>query len=538
MGGAALPSGQITSDEVRDRRRNAIEVPSALRLCASAVKFLFRIGVNALCASTGRPRAAPTAGGWSLRFPTPRLQRRRSQVILARRAYDQSEPDQRACRAPAPAVARLHAAVATEPRARQHTRAGRGGAPATAAGRSHRPGALSQPRAHLARLQRAACCTRPQDARNPLLERVKFLAIAASNLDEFFMKRIGGLKQQVGRRRAGAHGRRPHAAAADRRVLRRRARARATPARRWRSSCARRCAQHGVAAARATTSSTPTSSAALREHYFENIFPLVTPLAMDPAHPFPFISNLSLNLLVTRPPSRRTPSRCWRASRCRSAPASRASCASATASASCRSRTSWRTTSTCSSPAWTVESCELFRVTRNANTERDEEEADDLLAMIESELRDRRFAPIVRLEVGARHGPGPARHARRRARPRRARRRVRGRRHAGAARPDGDRASSTSRRCTIRRITRSTTRACSRRATSSTSSATPARCCSSIRTSRSRPRSSASCARRARIPKVRAIKMTLYRTSSDSNILELPRARRRATASRSPSSSS
>jgi polyphosphate kinase len=46
-----------------------------------------------------------------------------------------------------------------------------------------------------------------------------------------------------------------------------------------------------------------------------------------------------------------------------------------------------------------VESYELFRVTRNANTERDEDEADDLLALIESELRDRRFAPIVRLEV-------------------------------------------------------------------------------------------------------------------------------------------
>jgi polyphosphate kinase len=51
-------------------------------------------------------------------------------------------------------------------------------------------------------------------------------------------------------------------------------------------------------------------------------------------------------------------------------------------------------------PGMEVDACELFRVTRNANTERDEEEADDLLAMIESELRDRRFAPTVRLEVG------------------------------------------------------------------------------------------------------------------------------------------
>ena len=46
-----------------------------------------------------------------------------------------------------------------------------------------------------------------------------------------------------------------------------------------------------------------------------------------------------------------------------------------------------------------IEACELFRVTRNANTERDEEEADDLLELIESELRERRFAPVVRLEV-------------------------------------------------------------------------------------------------------------------------------------------
>src|SRR5262249_36223975 len=52
-------------------------------------------------------------------------------------------------------------------------------------------------------------------------------------------------------------------------------------------------------------------------------------------------------------------------------------------------------------PAMEIDACELFRVTRNANAERDEDEADDLLAMIESELRDRRVAPTVRLEVAA-----------------------------------------------------------------------------------------------------------------------------------------
>ncbi len=47
-----------------------------------------------------------------------------------------------------------------------------------------------------------------------------------------------------------------------------------------------------------------------------------------------------------------------------------------------------------------IVSCEIFRVTRNANTETNEEEADDLMAMIESELKERKFAPIVRMEIG------------------------------------------------------------------------------------------------------------------------------------------
>src|SRR6185369_3805757 len=50
-------------------------------------------------------------------------------------------------------------------------------------------------------------------------------------------------------------------------------------------------------------------------------------------------------------------------------------------------------------PGMLIETCELFRVTRNANTEKNEEEADDLMVMIESELKERKFAPIVRLEV-------------------------------------------------------------------------------------------------------------------------------------------
>ena len=200
---------------------------------------------------------------------------------------------------------------------------------------------------------------------------------------------------------------------------------------------------------------------------------------MDPAHPFPFISNLSLNLLVTL----RYPDDAAAAARPRQGAGRRRHPALPAGrrrpSASCRSRRSWRTTSTCSSPAWRSTRCELFRVTRNANTERDEEEADDLLAMIESELRERQFAPIVRLQVGAGIDPRASRHARGRARPRRERRTCsRATGMLGHARPVGDRRRSTCRRCTTRRTIRSTTRQPrGHRATSSTSSATPARSC-------------------------------------------------------------
>ena len=168
------------------------------------------------------------------------------------------------------------------------------------------------------------------------------------------------------------------------------------------------------------------SSGVLREHYYKNIFPLVTPLAMDPAHPFPFISNLSLNLLVTvRYPNDpeqmlarvKVPVGC----RHPALPAPRR-----------RLRTFVPLEDVMAHnldllfPGMEIDACELFRVTRNAITERDEEEADDLLAMIESELRERRFAPDRAARGGQGDGPGPPRHAGRRARPRRARGRVRG----------------------------------------------------------------------------------------------------------------
>src|SRR6202167_2960052 len=141
-----------------------------------------------------------------------------------------------------------------------------------------------------------------EDERNPLLERIKFLSITASNLDEFFMKRIGGLKQQVV---AGLHeltvdGRTPHQQIAECYAVVRDFELRQ---REVLSVLLSLLEPFGIGIAR-YAELTEDEQGELRDHYFRNIFPLVTPLAIDPAHPFPFVSNLSLNLLVTVKDSR------------------------------------------------------------------------------------------------------------------------------------------------------------------------------------------------------------------------------------------
>ena len=243
-----------------------------------------------------------------------------------------------------------------------------------------------------------------QDRRNPLLERVKFLAVTASNLDEFVMKRIGGLKQQVvaGFHQLTVDGRTPQQQIvecfAEIRELESEQRALLVELRDL-------LAEHDVR----IVSSDALSAAdqrALREQYYRKVFPLVTPLAMDPAHPFPFISNLSLNLLVTvRYPD--DPDQMLARVK---VPVGSGIPRFLRLESDARTLVPLEDVMAHNLdllfPSMEVDACELFRVTRNANTERDEEEADDLLALIESELRDRRFAPTVRLEVGRDMSPG------------------------------------------------------------------------------------------------------------------------------------
>ena len=235
-----------------------------------------------------------------------------------------------------------------------------------------------------------------EDQTTPLLERVKFLAIVSSNLDEFFMKRIGGLKQQVG---AGIHdltvdGRTPRQQIEDCLAV---IHEMHKTKRAIYLKLVDELAANGIVIA-AYDDLSDQDRATLRADYMENIFPLVTPLAMDPAHPFPHISNLSLNLLVTlNYPSE--PEIVM--ARVKVPVGSGVPRLLRVAEGDCfvPLEDVMAHNLDLLFPGMEVASCELFRVTRNANTERDEDQADDLMGMIESELRDRKFAPIVRLQT-------------------------------------------------------------------------------------------------------------------------------------------
>ncbi|MDB4433270.1 polyphosphate kinase 1 [bacterium] len=235
-----------------------------------------------------------------------------------------------------------------------------------------------------------------EDERTPLLERVKFLAIVSSNLDEFFMKRIGGLKQQVG---AGVKdltvdGRTPQQQIAECyevvRDLEKRKLKLVT-------ELIGLLGEHGIRIA-AWDRLDAKDQESLRESYVQNIFPLATPQAMDPAHPFPFVSGLSLNFLIRlRHPKD---------------PAPLLARVKVPVGAGIPRFLAIDDSHTFVPledvmahnldllfPGMTIDGWELFRVTRNATNITDDDLADDLLEMIETELRGRKVAPIVRLEV-------------------------------------------------------------------------------------------------------------------------------------------
>jgi polyphosphate kinase len=237
-----------------------------------------------------------------------------------------------------------------------------------------------------------------EDERTPLLERLKFIAIVSANLDEFFMKRIGGLKQQIG---AGMRELTLDGRTARQQVNECYSVIRDLETRKkelFKQVC--RMLEEKNIMIEKYVDLMPKERKLLREQYYSNIFPLLTPQSIDPAHPFPFISNLSLNLLVAvRYPKSKDVSlvrvkvpvglgspRFIRVGK---------------GDHFVRLEDVMMNNMDMLFPGMEIVSCEIFRVTRNANTEKDEDEADDLMAMIESELKERKFAPIVRLEIAS-----------------------------------------------------------------------------------------------------------------------------------------
>ncbi|GMQ76278.1 MAG: polyphosphate kinase 1 [Gammaproteobacteria bacterium] len=234
------------------------------------------------------------------------------------------------------------------------------------------------------------------DARTPLLERMKFLFIVSSNLDEFFMKRIGGLKLLVGAgvRDLTVDGRTPEQQIEQCYPIVRDLEAQSQ---KLLPQILEKLAEHGIGI-ESYLSLDASEQQQLREHYITNIFPLVTPQAVDSAHPFPFISDLSLNLFVTLGYTGED-----EAVRARvKVPVGSGIPRFLRIGESDRFVPLEQVMSNNLDllfPKMDIQSCELFHVTRNANTTRAEGGADDLLAMIESEVRERRFAPIVRVVV-------------------------------------------------------------------------------------------------------------------------------------------
>ena len=238
-----------------------------------------------------------------------------------------------------------------------------------------------------------------QDSRNPLLERVFFLSVVGSNLDEFFMKRIGGLKQLVGAgvKKLSVDGRTPQEQIDDCHIL---VQDILKQKQMLEVELTTQLAEEGIVLI-GYDQLTKKQKTFANSFFFDNVYPLLTPQGMDPAHPFPFISNLSLNLLVKVSYPDTEHAHFNRIKVPVDSGFSPRFIKIGEEGLYVPIEDVIANNLDLLFPGMVIESCDFFRVIRNAITERDQEQANDLLSMIESALRDRKFAEIVRLEVNS-----------------------------------------------------------------------------------------------------------------------------------------
>jgi polyphosphate kinase len=235
-----------------------------------------------------------------------------------------------------------------------------------------------------------------EDPDLPLLERVKFLGIVTSNLDEFFMVRVAGLKRRIAagiatRSATGTMPRETHSAvlAATRKLTERQTRCfidQVLPALR----------AEGIHILR-WRDLTEEQQRPLTDLFNFKVFPVLTPLAVDPSHPFPYISGLSLNLaVVVHNPL--TGARIFARVKVpqsldRFVPVARGSEDFVPLEDIIAAHLGTLF------PGMEIEHFNFFRVTRNEDVEVEEDDAENLLTVMERELLRRRFGPPVRLEV-------------------------------------------------------------------------------------------------------------------------------------------
>ena len=230
------------------------------------------------------------------------------------------------------------------------------------------------------------------DERNPLLERVKFLAIFASNMDEFFQIRVSGLMEQAEAHAAPATpSEKP--AAEQLAAIRKRFRELLD------EQCAvfdRVCSDLSAAGIHLVDyADVPQHHESLRLRFTDEIYPVLTPLAVDPGHPFPYISTLSLSVAIRMEDPEEKEERFARVK----VPAVLPRFIQIEPSKFVLLEQVIAANLDMLFSGMTILETHLFRVTRDADLELQEDEADDLMIALEEELRRRRFGDAVRLEV-------------------------------------------------------------------------------------------------------------------------------------------
>ena len=235
------------------------------------------------------------------------------------------------------------------------------------------------------------------DPEVPLLERLKYLAIFSSNLDEFFMVRVAGLRDQVeaGMVTRGSDGWTPsetleaiakHVGPTVERMVRV-----------FLDEITPAMAEAGIRIANMADLGDQELDL-LRDYFQRQVFPVLTPLAVDPSHPFPYISNLSLSLAVTvRDPGTARD----RFARVKVPGILPRFVPLGDGNTFVPLEQVIATHLDKLFPGMDVVEAHPFRVTRDADIELAEDEADDLLVAVEQELRRQRFGVVVRLEVAA-----------------------------------------------------------------------------------------------------------------------------------------